>query len=129
MSLKSPMFVQFFQNFFTTDNNYSMLHRNVCKGPLRKLEISRNFIKIFQKPYQLISNCLHNFLKMFEKLPKGRTERNIQGGVGRLQNHWKCQLKVWVITFFLFFSYLRPWQTASQHFAQSIRGLIQHWPR
>ncbi len=44
----------------------------------KKWKFSQNFIKIFQRPHQLISKCLRNFLKVFAKLPQGRAERIIQ---------------------------------------------------
>ncbi len=44
---------------------------NVCKAPSRK----PNSIKIFQQPYQLISECSSNFLNTFAKL-RPRAYRN-----------------------------------------------------
>ncbi len=83
-------------------------------------ETSRNFIKIFQYPYQLISKCLSNFLKMFVKLSQKHTK---SGGGG--QDHWKFQLKVWYTNNFFgfFFSIYAPNNSALGTLLTPLMGL------
>ncbi len=85
-----------------------------------KYKFSRNFIKISRQPYTDFKICL----KMLAKLLPGAYRKNYSGG-GRGQDCWKCQVKVWVINYKLFF-YVFLTSAAQSTLSGLFMGLIRH---
>ncbi len=64
-SVSQCFFRVFFLNFFTTDNNYSKLRRNVSKGRSRELEVfpkfHKNFSTILPIDFKMCGNVSSKF--------------------------------------------------------------------
>ncbi len=101
----TPMFLP---RFFKISSQFIIIRSYTIMSakPLREnWKFSQNFIKTLQKPHQLITECLSNFLKMFAKLLSGAHQKNwiIVGRGGRSRITEK---KIFFLVLSLYFSWL-----------------------
>ncbi len=96
----------FFHSFFKISSELITIRRLTvmsARSLQENFKFSRNFIKIFQRPNQLISKYISNFLKMFAQLPQRRTERIIRGRGSRITKNDTS--KFWVTNINIFFCF------------------------